>query len=60
MDDITKNVVVGYEHRDITACLRQVLQIQPPTTTDVLARFKHICWRVACWLSAIVTNMPAV
>ena len=34
MDNITENVVVGYEHRDITAGLRQVLQInlliQPP------------------------------
>ena len=34
MDDITENVVAGYEHRDITAGLRQVLQIylliQPP------------------------------
>ena len=41
MNDITESVVVGYEHRDITAGLRQVLQIylliQPPTTTDVLA-----------------------
>ena len=52
MDDITKNVVVGYEHRDITAGLGKVLQIylliQPPATTDVLASqlhlFKHICW----------------
>ena len=27
MDDITENVVVGYEHRDITAGLKQELQI---------------------------------
>ena len=46
MDDITKNVVVGYEHRDITAGLRQVLQIYStdsiPTTTDVLLQVSCI------------------
>ena len=27
MDDKSEKVVVGCEHRDITACLRQVIQI---------------------------------
>ena len=27
MDDITENIVVGYKHRDITAGLKQELQI---------------------------------
>ena len=51
MDDITKNVVVVYEHRDITAGLRQVLQIY-------LLVQPHI-YRCACKSFATDSNIYA-
>ena len=50
MDGITKNGVVGYEHRNITAGLRQVLQIylliQPPQL--------QMCLQVSCFVCLLV------
>ena len=58
--------MVGYEHRDITAGLRQVLQIylpiQPPTTTDVLASQLQLIetyMMVRCMLVACNSNQYA-
>ena len=59
MDDITKNVVVGNEHRDITAGLRQVLQIYMLIQPLQLQMFLQTYMLVKCMLVECNCNQHA-